>query len=230
MGVDYNNLIGQKFNKLTITSYLEHRRSVPFFNCVCDCGNKTIVSYNNLKYEAVKSCGCSRKGRNIKDLTGQVFDKLTVLNKTEVKNHKQYFTCLCECGNIIEVAGYSLTCNRIHSCGCTQSVGESRIIKILQKNNISYKKQFTFKDLLSEKGYPLKFDFAIFKNNALLYLIEYDGIQHFKSGNTWNTEEHLNITKKNDNLKNEYCLRNNIDLIRIKYNEKITLDKLKVVK
>ena len=57
-----------------------------------------------------------------KNLSGQVFGKLTVLNKTK-KVKKTYGTfrhwlCMCECGNTIWVRAAHLTSNHTKSCGC----------------------------------------------------------------------------------------------------------------
>lgn len=51
------------------------------------------------------------------------------------------------------------------------------ITKILTKNKINFKKQIAFNDC-KDKGF-LRFDFGVYSGNQLLYLIEYDGIQHF---------------------------------------------------
>lgn len=68
------------------------------------------------------------------------------------------------------------------SCGCLRSsFGEQQIEKILKEQNLSYKKEFVFSDLVSENGVPLRFDFAVFENNKLSYLIEYDGEQHYSN-------------------------------------------------
>jgi hypothetical protein len=48
-------------------------------------------------------------------------------------------------------------------------------------------------------------------------LIEYDGIQHYKS-NGWG-EEKFQQQKLKDSLKNKYCKENNIKLLRIPYYE-----------
>jgi hypothetical protein len=54
-----------------------------------------------------------------KDLTGQVFERLTVLEFSHIANKKRYYwKCLCECGNIKTVRGEHLTGQRIRSCGC----------------------------------------------------------------------------------------------------------------
>jgi len=54
------------------------------------------------------------------DLTGLVFNKLTVLNKTDKKNASGsvLYDCLCECGNHILADSTSLRNGTIKSCGC----------------------------------------------------------------------------------------------------------------
>lgn len=69
------------------------------------------------------------------------------------------------------------------------------------------------------------FDFAIFNNERIISIIEYDGIQHFQNGHF---KTLLEITRKNDLLKNKYCFNNNIPLIRIPYDEEYTIDDLKL--
>lgn len=62
------NIVGQKFNKLTVLS-LHHRdaKSRTFYwLCRCDCGNEHIVSGKALKNGSIKSCGCLRSGNTIK--------------------------------------------------------------------------------------------------------------------------------------------------------------------
>lgn len=57
---------GEKFNRLTIIKEVKSHilpcgikeRKVL---CLCDCGNKTEIFYNNLKRGKSKSCGCLRK-------------------------------------------------------------------------------------------------------------------------------------------------------------------------
>lgn len=61
----YKNLIGQKFNLLTVIS----ENGVDKFGrktwlCKCDCGNESIVPSTSLVKGDVKSCGCLR-GKNL---------------------------------------------------------------------------------------------------------------------------------------------------------------------
>lgn len=113
------------------------------------------------------------------------------------------------------------------SCGCLkQSHGELFIEQLLKDNNIRYQKEYVFPDLLSPKNGFLRFDFAIFdtKDN-LIKLIEFDGETHdtnFISG--WNTYEKIVYQKQCDELKNEYCKKNNIPLVRIGYEKKKSIN------
>jgi len=104
------------------------------------------------------------------------------------------------------------------------SKGEEKIIKILNQNNIQFKKEVSFKDLNGSKNTPLRFDFAIYRNNKLFCLLEMDGEQHFKFIKYF----HKNVfnfykSKEWDRRKNSYCLVRKIPLIRVPYWD---LDKL----
>ena len=89
------------------------------------------------------------------------------------------------------------------------------------KNNISFKYQHWFKDCRYK--YPLPFDFAIFKNTKFFGLIEYQGEQHYNArsfgSKKISKEENLEIIKRNDQIKLDYCIKNNIPLLRIPYTD-----------
>ena len=53
------------------------------------------------------------------DLTGKVFGKLTVLNKTELKEGGSIvWHCKCSCGKEVNVSSRKLTSGNTKSCGC----------------------------------------------------------------------------------------------------------------
>lgn len=59
----FEDLTGKKFNKLKVIklSHSKKRsdgRSVYFWECLCDCGNTTIVQSSHLKTGHTMSCGC----------------------------------------------------------------------------------------------------------------------------------------------------------------------------
>ena len=216
-----NDLTGQTFNRLTV---LYRNGSTNAGNakwhCRCSCGKEIDVSGAHLLNGNTKSCGCLKEeniNKMIKDLTGQTFNKLTVLYQNDpntiTKCKTSRWHCKCECGNEIDAGTSELIFGQKKSCGCIKSsCGEDKIKFLLNKSNIKFETQKIFTTCKDKRYLP--FDFYI--NNY--YLIEYDGSQHYYAQNSgWNTDEHLKITQKHDRIKNQWCKDNNIPLIRIPY-------------
>jgi len=82
----------------------------------------------------------------------------------------------------------------------------------LQDNNINYTKEFRIPDCKNKR--PLPFDFAIFKNDQLDFLLEYQGEQHFFP--IWGKKE-FQKRIHNDRIKEKYCQLNQITLKKINY-------------
>lgn len=221
----------QRFGRLIALepTKLRSNKGNIIWKCQCDCGNIVNVRKDLLLNGHTKSCGCLKRevslqnlANPINDLRGQVFGKLTVkyldLPRSQ-KDNKNYWICSCECGNQISVRADHLNRKEILSCGCSKaSNGEILIEKYLKDNNINYQKEYSFKELRDKL--PLRFDFALFaKENAdLVCLIEVDGAQHYIETNYYFSDT-LEKRQYRDNLKNEYCIKSNIPLFRIPYNQ-----------
>lgn len=215
------DLVGKRFGRLVVVSLSEKRCSgEKMWNCLCDCGNTLLVSTGHLTSGHTRSCGCLArelaKQRNFNDLTGKIFGNLKVI-KEDSSNEKRgvYWYCEClNCGNIISVRSTALTSGNTKSCGCIASYGEKSIAEILIDNNIIFKKQYTFTELKGLNGGLLRFDFGILdKDKKLKYLIEFDGRQHTDTSKPYYSEKIV----IHDKRKNDYCIKNNIKLIRIPY-------------
>lgn len=102
---------------------------------------------------------------------------------------------------------------------CNQSRGEKKISIILESENIDFIPQKRFNDCRNNKTLP--FDFAIIRDGKILCLIEYNGLQHYKPVDFFNGEEGFKRQVKNDKIKHEYCVNNNIDIFYITYKDKI---------
>lgn len=103
---------------------------------------------------------------------------------------------------------------------CSESKGEKNIKEILKKKNIYYNSQYSFDDLIGIKGGLLRFDISVFldkEKTKLKMLIEYDGKQHYEWIKGMMTKKEFEILQYHDKLKNEYCHKNNIKLLRIPY-------------
>ena len=90
-------------------------------------------------------------------------------------------------------------------------------------NNIKYERQKKFTECKNIR--KLSFDFYLPNYNII---IEYDGIQHFEIIDYWLGSDGLKDRIFRDNIKTDYCLNNNIKLLRIKYNDNI-LEKLQTL-
>lgn len=216
------DLTGQRFDNLIVIKRAgsDNNKKATWL-CKCDCGNETIVRGNDLRQGRIHSCGCFKSNYMSKDLTNQKFGKLTAI-KRQGRNASgsNMWLCKCDCGGQILVSTNHLTTGNTQSCGCLVSKGEYIITNILNQNNISYIKQYYFEDLLSKKGVFLRFDSAVFKDNKLVGLIEFQGLQHYE--NIYNlSEKDWEYSLERDKMKREYCEKNNIKLEEISYLEKI---------
>lgn len=99
---------------------------------------------------------------------------------------------------------------------CKETSGEQQIRQWLVTNDIEYEYQKRFIDCKNQRMLP--FDFYLPNYNCC---IEYDGKQHFEEVNHWGGKEYLLQRQYDDQIKNDYCNKNNIYLIRIRYDEDI---------
>jgi predicted Zn-ribbon and HTH transcriptional regulator len=129
------------------------------------------------------------------------------------------------CGHVYMVKPSNFIHNNRRCPKCKESKGESDIELFLQQNNVRFKKQYRINECKNKQALP--FDFAIFDDeDKLIFLIEYDGEQHFYSIDFFGGEKRFESTKKNDSIKNKFCLLNNIPLLRIKYDDKKNINNI----
>lgn len=82
----------------------------------------------------------------LKDLTGQKFGKLTVIERAPNKGKKVCWKCKCECGNLVEIRGDHLTRELTKTCGyCGEhpskfiDISGQRFGKLLVLERLPYK-------------------------------------------------------------------------------------------
>lgn len=107
-------------------------------------------------------------------------------------------------------------CNKCFPEKKVMSKGEKIICNYLVKNHYQYEYQKRFKNC--RNFLPLPFDFYLPDLNLL---IEFDGQQHFKSSVKFGGLVGFRRTLMHDAMKNEYAKKMGIELLRIKYNERI---------
>ena len=119
------DITGMKFGRLIVESYSHSSDKKTYWNCICECGNHTVVRGDLLKGGNTKSCGCITHeprgtAHNRKDLTGMIFGDLEVLGYAGTSNKKAQWLCVCKCGRTSIVNGNNLTTGKISSCGCSR--------------------------------------------------------------------------------------------------------------
>ena len=201
------NLAGKTFNSWTV---IQPGKRQNYWLCKCNkCGTIKEVYRSNLIQGTSKDCGCGRKEngalRLMKDLTNQQFGFLTVnrlatpeeIEKSGKDKNKQfYWNCNCtKCGNkdVIVLSRYLLQ-GITKSCGCLRSWNEAKIKQMLINMKINFIPEY---------------------NKTIKYFIEYDGEQHFHNFGKFETLESI---RERDKIKNQFCFKHNIPLIRIPYN------------
>lgn len=205
-------VIGTRFGSLVVIERAPVRPGgSAYWKCKCDCGNVCEVKGSYLRGGQTTSCGCKKYPNRINEI-GKQYGLLTVLRYAGSREKGgATWECQCRCGRLVTVRGEQLRRGKATSCGCISSYPELVIANLLDDNHIDYKRQYSFEDLRGLKNGLLRFDFAIFKQQHLYCLIEYQGGQHTDTSVAWHTEQ-LEI---HDNLKKEYCKKHNILLYEL---------------
>ena len=211
------------------------------YDIICLSCNQTIrrnIRLSELKHLGKECNTCAVVKRNIsnrKTKIGDKFGKLTVvgdggykLKNDGKRRHYSWVECSCGTSEPFLAMDNILQNGNKTSCGCLSSKGEEKILLFLKNNNIPYIREYTFSDLTSPySNKKLRFDFAIFYSNKLYCLIEFDGRQHITGPDTnyWgHSTDTLETIQTKDTLKNQYCKKNNIKLIRIPYTKIDNID------
>lgn len=228
-----NNLFIEKAKKLhgdvydySKVKYLKHREKI------------TIICSEHGEFEQtpdshLQGSGCIYCFKNIKtsiekfkkkslEKHGDKYD-YSMVNK--IKNNSTKVTIICyNHGKFQQQIKHHMSGSGCPKCN--ESKGELEVMMFLKNNNIAYEFQKIFIDCLNTKtNKSLKFDFYLPKMNIC---IEFDGVQHYKPVKYFGGVKKFEELQRRDKIKSEYCLKNNIELIRIRYDEPI-IESLKIL-
>lgn len=206
-------LIGDEY--IVLEDFRDSKTKIKFKHNVC--GYKyPVTPYDFFSGKRCPKCAGNIKKtheqfvREVHDITGNEY---TVLG--EYKNNKTLIKLKHNsCGYKYKVIPNAfLKGNRCPKC--MESHGEMKIRTLLDNLCIEFKTQFKFAECKNKR--PLPFDFVVFKGSEIVFLIEYDGAQHYKPIKHFGGEKSLKKLQKNDSIKENYCKINNIPLLRIPY-------------
>lgn len=105
------------------------------------------------------------------------------------------------------------TKKRYYHRGRRVSKGEKRIAQYLDKMKVEYEMEQTFKECVSDGGYPLRYDFYLKDFNML---IEFNGHHHYNPVNKYPRAKRVHEkTVVHDAIKDAFAKSHNIKLIKI---------------
>lgn len=186
------------------------------------CGHEFEVEPNAIMR---KGYGCPKCAINAKQDTSMFKEIVSLVDEGSYLLVSQYVN------NTTKVSIKHLVCGNTYQATpkdfkngnrcpiCRSSKGEMLIAEVLKELDIWFEREKVFPDLKnpetkSNNSY-LRFDFFVPERNVL---IEYDGIQHFKSVPYFDkTSENLSRRKRRDGYKSDYARANNIMLVRVPY-------------
>jgi hypothetical protein len=117
---------GERFGRLLVVAFDRvEGRGETYWQCLCDCGNHTVVAASNLRTGRIQSCGCLLRDKLADrrvDLTGQRFGQLVVLEFIETGKRKAHWRCQCDCGNVTIAVADNLKSTNTQSCGCLKLI------------------------------------------------------------------------------------------------------------
>ena len=209
--VESKKIHGNEYD-YSLVKYVDEHTKV---NIVCK--KHGIFSQRPYGHTDEKGCPkCSGKNKTTEDYINQV--KLIHGDKydyslAEYIDNKTKIKIICEKHGVYEQMPY----DHIDGCGCprcNESKGELVITNYLKTNGFVFIREKGFDDCRNINKLP--FDFYLPNHNAL---IEYDGLHHYKPLDYFGGVEGFKKQQLRDNIKNEYAKNNNINLLRIRFDE-----------
>ena len=226
---EFDQFVGRTYYQLTLlrkvgrTSYGHN-----LYECLCTCGNKTVVNIHNLRSGHTRSCGCLWKNMPRKspstynDLTGKRFGLWTVLKRGEdyvspEGGHSVRFLCRCDCGNESLVFSRCLLDGTSKSCGCISTQLRVEQTKKYNRYDLSGMYGIGYDDINNKEFYFDLEDFDKIKNfswtvNEFGYVTSTDqqgrGVRFhrvvmglYPDGDFATQVDHIINENKNDNRK-----------------------------
>ena len=129
--IDVNDIIGKTFNEITVLTY-DHRDDSKgytrhYYKCKCSCGKEFLCMRGQIVNGKTKSCG--HLNHQIKDISGNKYGRLNVINLAYIKKGSSYYNCKCDCGNECIIERRNLVAGLTKSCGCYSREVHSNMLK-----------------------------------------------------------------------------------------------------
>lgn len=218
----------EKYILVSGQNYVNNKQKI---NIVCPDGHKWATRWDNWQRGArCKACYDSQHSKNltINDVKNILaYEGYKIIDNQAYKNTNSKIFYVCPRGHkhYIRMSDWS---KGVRCAFCrvseTQSIGAKKIEMILISQNLNFKREFKIDQCRNIKALP--FDFAIQSNLGDLFLIEFNGKQHYYPVKKFGGETALAAQIYNDIIKIKYCKENKIPLLIIKYDEVLQIDNI----
>ena len=185
---------------------------------MCPSEHTYEVTFNNFKRG--KRCPvCAGNVKLTYDYISTYIERYNYkLLSTEYINNRTPLKMKCDKGHIFECSFDNFQKgNRCPKCKNTK--GQIKIKGVLMNYKIDFEEEYRFEDCKFKRTLP--FDFYLPDYNCC---IEFDGLQHYVIKEYFGGYEGFVDRKIRDTIKNIYCEKNNIKLVRIHYEDMKNLE------
>lgn len=205
------DLTGRRFGRLLVNSYAGLIKKKAYWNCTCDCGNKTIARADQLKGGEIQSCGCFNVDyhkQKYKDLTGKHFGYWTVISKADTNNNGAFWHCKCNCGTEKIIKATALLSGQTLSCGCFNR----EVSHLNAKHGMSKTRVYNIWQGMKDRCYnPHNKKYRIYGGKGIKVCDEWQGEHGFEHFYEWaisnGYKDNLTIDRY-PNKDGNYCPKN----------------------
>lgn len=122
-----------------------------------------------------------------------------------------------DCGNEYDMRLADILYHNQRCPICSASISENKVAFVLDSLNLNYTRQHKFPDCKNINQLP--FDFRVVLDENTIFLIEFNGLQHYIPIEYFDGDEGFEKRIKRDKIKTDYCKENNIPLLIIHYSQ-----------
>ncbi len=209
-------VIGQTCGYYTVIddSPIRTNKKALKYLCKCICGKERALNSHIIANSSVNSCGCKSPKNlgnipsNFKDLSGQKFNKWTVIKRSgsqkTLNRVSSIWECKCDCGNVGHVTTGNLVTESSKSCGCLRNE-RVRSYRKQNRENSERQKIVTINTLYSNyttRARKNKFDFNLSVSEFTKLILDFcfycgrQEVQITKNKNSDKVLKHNGIDRK----------------------------------
>jgi len=217
-----------------IDKYIDNETKLRVKHLSEKCGNK-ILRINPHDLMNGKGCEICNKNRWTKDTFNKKFQKKFSFQKDFVLSPDSFISrtktvsITHSCGQTFTRRADTIMMDRFTAllcpkCDIHSSQPEKEIQRWLDDNNIDYERE---KSLGCKNVLPLRFDFIIKLEDDNLFIIEYNGEQHYHDLQGYKfSSSSLKKNQNRDKIKLEFCKNRGIDILIIPYTKKKSIKRI----